>query len=239
MPVTIKGFIETSLIEWEGMLVSILFLPGCNYRCSYCHSPHLVYASEDMETIPTKVVMESLRRRKGWMDGVVVSGGEPTLQKGLKELLRRLKALGLKVKLDTNGSNPDVLEELLKERLLDCIAMDVKAPLREEEYSRATGRPCDVEALKRSIRLILQSGIEHEFRTTVCPGLLAEEGVGEIARDLLGTKRYVLQSFRPNNCLDPNMLGVEPYPEETLRKFKEIARGHLGHCLIRGEPSSY
>lgn len=237
MPVTIKGFIETSLIEWEGMLASILFLPGCNFRCSYCHSPHLVYSSEDMETIPLEVIMESLRKRRGWIDGVVISGGEPTLQKGLKELIRQLKALGLKVKLDTNGSNPNILAELLEEGLLDCIAMDVKAPLREEEYGKAAGGPCDVEALRRSIRIILQSGIEHEFRTTVCPGLLAEDGIGEIARDVRGTKRYVLQSFRPNNCLDPDMLEVKPYPAETLKKFREIVQYHLGHCSIRGEPS--
>lgn len=219
------------------MLASILFLPGCNFRCSYCHSPHLVYSSEDMETIPLEVIMESLRKRRGWIDGVVISGGEPTLQKGLKELIRQLKALGLKVKLDTNGSNPNVLAELLEEGLLDCIAMDVKAPLREEEYGKAAGGPCDVEALRRSIRIILQSGIEHEFRTTVCPGLLAEDGIGEIARDVRGTKRYVLQSFRPNNCLDPDMLEVKPYPAETLKKFREIAQDHLGHCSIRGELS--
>ncbi|MBI5125319.1 MAG: anaerobic ribonucleoside-triphosphate reductase activating protein [Planctomycetes bacterium] len=237
MPVTIKGFIETSLIEWEGMLASILFLPGCNFRCSYCHSPHLVYSSEDMETIPLEAIMESLRKRRGWIDGVVISGGEPTLQKGLKGLIGQLKALGLKVKLDTNGSNPSVLAELLEEGLLDCIAMDVKAPLREEEYGKAAGGPCDVEALRRSIRIILQSGIEHEFRTTVCPGLLAEDGIGEIARDVRGTKRYVLQSFRPNNCLDPDMLEVKPYPAETLKKFREIVQDHLGHCSIRGEPS--
>ncbi len=237
IPVTIKGFIETSLIEWEGMVVAILFLSGCNYRCSYCHSPHLVYSSEDLETIPAESVMESLRKRKGWLDGVVVSGGEPTLQKGLKELLRRLKALGLKVKLDTNGSNPGVLEGLLEEGLLDCIAMDIKAPLREETYSKTTGGPCNVEALRRSIRIILQSGIEHEFRTTVCPGLLTEENMAEMAKDLLGTKRYVLQSFRPNNCLDPSMLELKPYPAEILKKFKEIAQEYLEQCLIRGEPS--
>ncbi|HHT9119401.1 MAG TPA: anaerobic ribonucleoside-triphosphate reductase activating protein [Candidatus Hypogeohydataceae bacterium YC41] len=235
-PVTIKGFIETSLIEWEGKIVAILFLPGCNYRCSYCHSPHLVYSSQDMETIPTESVMESLRKRKGWVDGVVISGGEPTLQKGLKELIKRLKALGLKVKLDTNGSNPKVLEELLVEGLLDCVAMDVKAPLSEEAYSKVTGGPCDIEALRRSIRIILNSDIEHEFRTTVCPGFLTEEGVEVIAREVLGTKKYVLQSFRPNNCLDPSMLEVEPCPEETLKKFKEIVKGYLGHCFIRGEP---
>jgi pyruvate formate lyase activating enzyme len=236
MSVTIKGFIETSLIEWEGHLVSILFLSGCNYRCSYCHSPHLVNPSEDMETIPTEVVMENLKKRKGWIDGVVVSGGEPTLQKGLRELLRMIKALDLKVKLDTNGSNPAVLEGLLEEGLLDCVAMDIKAPLREEEYSRATGGYCNVEALRQSIRLILQSDIEHEFRTTVCPGLHAEQEMADIARDILGTKRYVLQSFRPNNCLDPRMLEVRPFPAETLKKYKEVVRTHLGHCSIRGEP---
>jgi pyruvate formate lyase activating enzyme len=238
MPVTIKGFIETSLIEWEGKIVSILFLPGCNFRCSYCHSPHLVYPSEDMETIPTEAVMESLRRRKGWIDGVVISGGEPTLQKGLKELIRMIRSLDLRVKLDTNGSNPEVLEELLQEGLLDCIAMDIKAPLREKDYSNAAGGPCNVEALRRSIRIILQSGREHEFRTTVCPGLLTEAGMEEIAMEIQGAGKYVLQSFRPNNCLDPVMLGIKPYPFETLQRFKEIAKGYLGNCFIRGEQTS-
>ncbi len=235
--ITIKGFLETSLIEWEGMLASVIFLPGCNYRCPYCHSPHLVYSSEEIEVIPTAAVMESLRKKKGWIDGVVISGGEPTLHRGLREFIRMLKALGLKVKLDTNGSNPDVLEGFLKEGLLDCVAMDIKAPLEERDYNRATGVSCDVEALKRSICIIIESGVEHEFRTTVCPGLLTEEGIGRIPQYISGAKRYVLQSFRPNNCLDTDMLEVKPYSVEILKRFKEVVKDSLSNCLLRGEPA--
>lgn len=235
MPVQIKGFIENSLIEWEGMICSIIFLSGCNFRCSYCHSPHLVDPPEDMETIPLEVVTDYLTKNRAWLDGVVISGGEPTLHNGLKELLKRLKALGLKVKLDTNGTNPTRLKELIEERLVDCIAMDVKAPLDDRSYSAASGSSCNVQDLRRSVRVIIESGLEHEFRTTVCPTFLGEKEIEDIARSLQGARRYVLQPFRPNNCLDRSMLIVTPYPLDKLRHFKEIAGSHVGCCYIRGE----
>ncbi|HHT9134012.1 MAG TPA: anaerobic ribonucleoside-triphosphate reductase activating protein [Candidatus Avalokitesvara rifleensis] len=235
MAVQIKGFIENSLIEWEGMISSIVFLSGCNFRCSYCHSPHLVNPTEDLETIPMEAVIGYLKKKRGWVDGVVVSGGEPTLHSGLKELLKELKALGLKVKLDTNGTNPALLEELIEDGLLDCVAMDIKAPLEDENYRKVAGTACSVHDLRRSVRVIIESGLEHEFRTTVCPSYLGEKEIEDIARTLRGAKRYVLQSFRPTNCLDPSMLEVTAYPPDKLRHFRKVAGAHVEGCRIRGE----
>ncbi|MFQ5956273.1 MAG: anaerobic ribonucleoside-triphosphate reductase activating protein [Candidatus Brocadiales bacterium] len=235
MPVPIKGFIENSLIEWEGMISSIIFLSSCNFRCSYCHSPDLVNPSEDIEAIPLETVKSYLKKNRAWVDGVVVSGGEPTLHSGLKELLRELKALGFKIKLDTNGTNPVLLEELIRDGLLDCVAMDIKAPLRDKNYQEAAGGPCNVQDLRRSVKVIIESGLEHEFRTTVCPSFLGEEEIKDIAHTLRGAKRYVLQSFRPSNCLDSSMLEVTPYRPDKLRYFREIAGAHVEDCRIRGE----
>lgn len=238
MPVQIKGFIENSLIEWEGMICSVLFLSGCNFRCPYCHAPHLVNPAENMETIPLEAVMGYLKKNRSWVDGVVISGGEPTIHSGLKELLRQLKALGLKIKLDTNGTNPALLEDFIKEGLLDCIAMDVKAPLEEKNYREVAGAACNVQDLKRSIKIIIESGLEHEFRTTVCPSYLGENEVEDIARTLQGAKKYVLQSFRPIICLDPDMTKETPYPLETLRQLREIASKHVEGSRVRGESDS-
>ncbi len=217
------------------MISSIIFLSGCNMRCTYCHSPHLVDPAEDMETIPLESVMGYLKKNTSWVDGVVISGGEPTLHSGLKELLKRLKAMELRVKIDTNGTNPDLLEDFVREGLVDCIAMDIKAPLEEENYWEVTKRHCNVQDIGRSVRVIIESGLEHEFRTTVCPSYLGEEEIEDIARSLRGAKRYVLQSFRPTNCLDQNMLSVTPYPPDKLKRFGEIARAHVEGCRVRGE----
>ncbi|MGR3295417.1 MAG: anaerobic ribonucleoside-triphosphate reductase activating protein [Candidatus Bathyanammoxibius sp.] len=236
MPVQIKGFIESSLIEWEGMISSVIFLSGCNLRCPYCHAPHLVNPSEDMETIPLESVMSYLKKNRRWIDGVVVSGGEPTIHSGLKELLRQLKDLGLKVKLDTNGTNPKLIEEFVEEGLLHCIAMDVKAPLKEKNYREVAGVPCNVQDIERSIKTIINSGLEHEFRTTVCPSYLGEDEVKGIARTLQGAQKYVLQSFRPTVCLDPDMTKETPYPIETLKQFRDVAGAHVEGTRVRGEP---
>lgn len=237
MAVQIKGFIKSSLIEWEGMISAVIFLPGCNFRCTYCHSPHLVNPAEDMDTILLESVISYLKNNT-WIDGVVISGGEPTLHTGLKELLKKLKDMRLKVKLDTNGTNPDLLEEFIRDGLLDCVAMDVKAPLKDESYREVTKWQGNVQDIRRSINVIIESGLEHEFRTTVCPSYLGEEEIKDIACSLQGAKRYVLQPFRPTNCLDSNMLKVVPYPPDTLKRLGETARAHLEGCRVRGEPET-
>ncbi len=235
MIIPIKGFIENSLIEWEGKIVSIIFLPTCNLRCPYCHAPHLVQTPNDLESIPVDAVIDKIRQNAGWVDGVVVTGGEPTSHKHLDEFLTLLKDTGVMVRLDTNGTNPRIVEDFIARKLLDCVAMDVKAPLRQEKYEMVSGVPCNIGDIRESIRIIMESGIEYEFRTTVCPSQLDGDDIEEIARTIQGAGRYVLQAFRPNHCLDAGMLKIEPYSAEILRGFAARAGAYVGSCCVRGE----
>ncbi|MBE7445736.1 MAG: anaerobic ribonucleoside-triphosphate reductase activating protein [Planctomycetia bacterium] len=235
MIIPIKGFIENSLIEWEGKIVSIIFLPSCNLRCPYCHAPHLVQTPNELESIPVDAVVGKIRQNLGWVDGVVVTGGEPTSHKQLDAFLALLKDTGIVVRLDTNGTNPQTLKDLLARKLLDCIAMDIKAPLQKAKYELVSGVPCNIEDIKKSIRIIMESGIEYEFRTTVCPSQLDGDDVEEISRTIEGASRYILQGFRPNHCLDSKMLKIEPYPVETLKGFAACAGKYVDYCCVRGE----
>lgn len=233
--IPIAGYIENSLIEWEGNIVSIIFLHPCNLRCHYCHSPHLVQPSNKLETIPVENILSAIRRNKGWVDGVVITGGEPTLCKNLDELAGLFGSLGIKVRIDSNGTNPDILADLIKRKLIQCVAMDIKAPLREEKYEEVVGATINLSNIKRSIELIMNNGIEYEFRTTVCPTFLDESDIVEIARSIEGARRYILQGFKPNNCLNSEMLNTTPYPIETLRRFAESAKAYVKNCFVRGE----
>ncbi|MGQ3686264.1 MAG: anaerobic ribonucleoside-triphosphate reductase activating protein [Candidatus Loosdrechtia sp.] len=235
MDIPIKGFIENSLIEWEGKIVSILFLPTCNLRCPYCHAPHLIQTPEELESIPPDVVISKIWKSCGWVDGVVISGGEPTLHKHLSVLIQSLKETGIRVRLDTNGTNPYMLEYLIRRNLLDCVAMDIKAPLRKEKYEQIAGTSCNIEDIKKSIQIIMQSGIEYEFRTTVCPSQLDGDDIEDIAMAIQGAQRYIIQSFRPGHCLDTGMVTAAPYPAETLRDFAAHANKYVNYCCVRGE----
>lgn len=235
MIIPIKGFIENSLIEWEGKIVSIIFLPACNLRCPYCHAPHLVQTPNELESIPVDAVIGKMRQNVGWVDGVVVTGGEPTTHKQLDAFLTLLKDTGVVVRLDTNGTNPQAIKDLIARKLLDCIAMDIKAPLQKAKYELVSGVPCNIEDIKKSIRIIMESGIEYEFRTTVCPSQLDGDDIEEIARTIEGARRYILQGFRPNHCLDAKMLKIEPYPAGTLRGFAACAGKYVDYCCVRGE----
>ncbi|MDE2216129.1 MAG: anaerobic ribonucleoside-triphosphate reductase activating protein [Planctomycetota bacterium] len=235
MVVPIKGFIENSLIEWEGKIASIIFLPTCNLRCPYCHAPHLVQTPNELESIPIDAVINKVRQNHGWIDGVVVTGGEPTSHKNLDTLLKLLKDIGIMVRLDTNGTNPNILKDLIDRGLLDCVAMDIKAPLLKEKYEQITGVLCNVEDIMKSIHIIMESGIEYEFRTTVCPSQLDGDDIEKIAKAIKGAGRYVIQSFRPNHCLDTKMLRIEPYSVEILRDFATSASKYVDYCCVRGE----
>jgi len=230
----ISGFIPSSLIEWQGKIASVLFLPGCNLRCRYCHSADLVLHADKLPDIHWEEVRQSLDSRKDWLDGAEVTGGEPTLHPELPELLEALKRLGLAVKLDTNGTRPGVVEELIGRGLVDYVAMDLKAPL-DERYHTLTATECELDALRDSVQLLLKTDTDHEFRTTVCPAFTDEEEMSAIAREIEGARRLVLQPFRPVGCLDPEMLGVTPYSPEKLQSLAELARPHVQECWVRGQ----
>jgi pyruvate formate lyase activating enzyme len=186
-----------------------------------------------MPTLPEEEVWDFLSRRVGLINGVVATGGEPTLQAGLAPFLRRVRELGLDVKLDTNGYRPDVLAALLDEGLVDYVALDVKAP--PEKYPLLAGRAdMDLTRVKRSIALLQSSTTSHEFRTTVVPGLLIEEDIEEIARWIAGAERYVLQQFRPLGTLDPALEKVPPYPIERLRAMAQDAGRWVAQVTMRG-----
>ncbi|MDR4503663.1 MAG: anaerobic ribonucleoside-triphosphate reductase activating protein [Candidatus Scalindua sp.] len=234
MTIKIKGFIENSLIEWPGNIVSIIFLPYCNLRCPYCHATHLVKEPNELECIPVESVTRKIEQNRNWLDGVVVTGGELTLHHDLDRLISTFKAMGLRIRIDTNGTNPHVIENFIQRGLIDCVAMDIKAPLHEEKYREAAGGPCNVVDIEKSIRLIMDSGIEYEFRTTVCPTFLDGSDIVQIAQSIAGSSSYILQTFRPNNCLDDRMLNVVPYSEEEMAGFAREAQKFVKNCFVRG-----
>jgi len=230
----IKGFLPTSLIEWEGRLSCALFLPGCNFRCPFCHASDLVLRPDELEDVALGTVIEHLRANRGWVDGVVVSGGEATVHPGLPALLGVLHEHVGGVKLDTNGSRPEVVAELIEAGLVNAVAMDVKAPL-DGRYSAVAGVPVDPEAIRATIALLRSRGIEHEFRTTVVPGLHTARDMVDIARELGPSETLVLQQFAPLNCIDPAYGELLPFTRDQLRDMASAATEFVSRCRLRGE----
>lgn len=200
-----------------------------------CHNAELATRPRELPTLPAKEIWGFLERRAGLIEGVVISGGEPTLQPTLLSFLRQLRNHNpaMKVKLDTNGYRPDVLAALLDENVVDYVAMDVKAP--SGKYALLAGREgLDMVRLTQSIELLRGGRCDYEFRTTVVPGLLVERDVEEIARWIEGAKRYVLQQFRPQGTLDPGLETVAPYPRECLQQMAARAEQWVEHVSLRG-----
>lgn len=217
--VEIKGLQKTSLIDYPDRVSCVVFLPSCNFRCPYCQNPDLINRPNELPTLAEKDFFAFLEKRAKVLDGVVITGGEPTIFRGLPEFIRKIKQRNLLVKLDTNGTRPELIEKLLKENLLDYIAMDIKAPL--EKYDDVAGVKVDKKKIRKSIEIIKSSGVGYEFRTTVVPKLLSEEDVVKIGQELKGSKKYVIQQFRPLVTLDPAFQKEKPYPKE---KLQEMAR---------------
>jgi pyruvate formate lyase activating enzyme len=233
--IPIKGFQKTSLIDYPPYTASIIFIGGCNFRCPYCHNHDLVLRSGEMPTINEEEIFDSIIDRKAWIDAVEITGGEPTLYPDLKRLVKRIKEMGLKVKLDTNGTNPNLVWDMLEEKLLDYIAMDIKAPLNK--YENAVFVPVDIENIKRSISLIMNSGINYEFRSTVMPKLMTKESLIEIAEQISGAKKFVIQQFRINetqSVLDPLFFkGEISYSRQELHELKKLIEPYFGVVEVR------
>jgi len=230
----IKGFIENSLLEWEGRLSCVIFLPGCNLRCAYCHAGYLLDADK-LPTIPRQTVFDALRKHTGWLDAAVITGGEPTLHgEELVEFIQELRDLGVEVMVETNGTRPEFLESLMEDGYLDAVSMDVKAPLTPQDYRRVTGTDVDMGCIRRSIRAILDSGVEHEFRVTVVPGLIGREELARIAPELKGAQTVALQNFQPTHCLSHALCIVRPYMPEQMDALGELMEPFAERVIIRG-----
>ncbi len=231
--IPIKGFIETSFSDWDGKISSVIFLAGCNFRCPYCHNATLVVNPDSLPDLSYKKIKDFLVSHRDWIDGVVISGGEPTLYEKLTELIKEIKEMGFLIKLDTNGSNPQRLRDLIGQKLLNYVAMDLNAPL-DEKYHQLSGTTVNLEKIKESMNLLLESKIDYEFRTTVVPNLLDEEDIAEIASSIQGAKNYVLQQFNPKETLDPSLRKVAPYPKEKLQQMVARAKDFVANVHLRG-----
>ena len=210
----VGGLQRSSLSDFPGLISAIVFTRGCGFRCPYCHNPELVDPSRYAPEFPLPALWKFLRSRRGLLKGVVVTGGEPTTHADLPEFLAELKDMGFAVKLDTNGTNPRLLLRVMAERLVDFIAMDIKAP--PALYAATVNAAVDMKDILRSIELVLGSGLPHEFRTTWVPSLLTGGDILAIAGLLKGCDRYVLQSFRPTGVLDPSLESRPPRDDSLL-----------------------
>jgi len=211
----IGGFQKVSLIDYPGRISAVVFTQGCNFRCPFCHNPELVDPERYEGLIPEADILSFLEKRRGRLDAVVITGGEPTMQPELIPFIIHVRAMGYRVKLDTNGTLPDLLEEMLDRKLLDYVAMDIKAPL--ERYGEVTRTKADSLRISRSISLVMGSGIDYEFRTTAVKSLLAPEDIDEIVRLIPGAKRFVLQKFIPTKTLDRSYLNESSYSDGEIK----------------------
>jgi pyruvate formate lyase activating enzyme len=230
--VEIKGLEKFASRDFPGYISSTVFLGGCTFRCPYCHNADLVLRPETIQTTPMDIFLSYLDGRKGWLEGVCISGGEPLLQEDLEDLVRVVRDRGLLVKLDTNGSFPERLEKLLRDKLLDWVAMDVKAPL--ERYREVTRSNVEVEAIVRSADLVRHSGIRSTFRTTVVPGLVGRDDIVKIGEWLRGAETYLIQQFVPQTTIDPAYLAKKPYNSEELEALVEAARPFFKEARLEG-----
>jgi pyruvate formate lyase activating enzyme len=232
----IKGFIETSLLDWPGRIASVLFLGGCNFRCPICHNRDLAVAPHKLPNFPKKEIIARLVRKRKWLDGVTITGGEPTIYPGLIALIEDVRRLGLRVKLDTNGYNPAVLSDLLARKLVDAVYMDVKAPLTSRAYAVAAGKRVNIEKIRESIEILKASAAEVVFRTVAIPGRVEEPELALIRESLGEFHAYMVQSFRNACVLDAVCEELPEFGLERLERMRaefEVSPATLrcGACL--------
>ena len=216
----IGGLQRVSLNDYPGKICATVFTQGCNFRCPYCHNPELVDPDRYGPVLPEEEVLSFLSKRRGKLEAVTVTGGEPTLQKDLSRFLRELKEMSYLVKLDTNGSNPDTLSNLIDKQLVDYIAMDLKGPLRK--YGQMTAAKVDASRIRRSLELIATSGIAYEFRTTVVRSQLGLEDFASMAKEIRQARLYVLQPFVASKTLDSAFLSEASYTPEEFSTLREV-----------------
>lgn len=227
----IHGFNKTTLLDYPGHVAATVFTGGCNFRCPFCHNGDLVLNPTAQPKVPEEEVFAHLEKRRGILEGVCITGGEPTLQPDLPDFIKKIKSLGYPVKLDTNGYEPAVLQRLLEEGALDYVAMDVKAS--PENYAKASGRPgLEFSRIEESIGILKNCGIPYEFRTTVVRGIHTAAEFHALGRLLKGSRVCYLQVFRENENVIRQ--GFESFPEEIMAEIREIMKNYIDKVELRG-----
>lgn len=229
----IRGLFKTSLVDYPGKISSVVFTGGCNLRCGYCHNPELALNSPSLEQIEDEDVLSFLERRKGLIDGITVSGGEPAMDRGLIPFLEKAKSLGLLVKLDTNGFFPRVISECSEKKLIDYAAVDVKTS--PEKYPSLTGREVSFNDVLATLEILKKNRVDHEIRTTCVPGFASVEDIKKIGEAVGHAERYYLQQFvNTNVLLDSGIRVLAPYTPDYLKELKTEAEKFSDFCAIRG-----
>ncbi|MDI6882966.1 MAG: anaerobic ribonucleoside-triphosphate reductase activating protein [Patescibacteria group bacterium] len=229
---------KLTLIDYPGKLACTVFLAGCNYRCIFCYNPELVLPKEieKQSKISEKEFFQFLKKRKGMLEGVTIGGGEPMVNEDLPEFCQKIKKLGYQIKIDTNGSNPEMLRELIDQKLVDCVAMDIKAP--KEKYPEVIGfKNCSryylLSKIEDSINILKENKIDYEFRSTVCPKLLSKKDILEIVHWLAPAKKYFLQNFKGGKTIDPRYKNFKPYSQNYLLEIQKAISPFFETCQIR------
>ncbi|MBN2203342.1 MAG: anaerobic ribonucleoside-triphosphate reductase activating protein [Candidatus Aenigmarchaeota archaeon] len=226
----IKGLEKQTVLDYPGKLACTIFLFGCNFRCGYCHNPELL-TEDGRPEIQQEEILKFLEERKGFLDGVCITGGEPTINKDLPEFIYKIKELGFDVKLDTNGSNPDMIKSLVEKNLIDYIAMDIKAPI--DSYDIASCVKVDKDKILESVNVI-KNFPEHEFRTTAVPGIFTKEDARKISEWLKGSKKFFIQNFRGIKTFDKTFENKKSFTKEELESFQKLMKPYFEKCEIRG-----
>ena len=224
---TIKGLQKLTLLDYPGTLAAIVFAGGCNFRCPFCHNGTLVVGNEG--DIDIEELFSFLDSRKTKLSGVVISGGEPTLYPDLPDFIRRIRSLGYKVKLDTNGTNPEMIKALVGEGLVDYVAMDIKNS--PEAYEKTAGAKVDIEKIRESASFLLSGGVEYEFRTTIVRQLHTHEDMKKIGEWIKGAKRYFLQSYKHTDGVIS--AGLDAHTTKTVAEFLELVLPYVPNAQIR------
>ena len=228
----LKGLQKTTLLDYPEKLACTVFTGGCNFRCPFCHNASLVLRPSDVDEISEESFFSYINKRKGLLDGVCITGGEPLLNKDIEDFISRIKSLGFLVKLDTNGAFPDRLEALLDKGLVDYVAMDVKNSPAKYAITAGLEDKLDLSLIERSIKIIMNKAPDYEFRTTVVRELHTEEDIEEISKWLVGTRRYFLQKYVDSG--DILLDGYSAYSDSQMQELHAIACKNIPHAILRG-----
>jgi pyruvate formate lyase activating enzyme len=229
---TIGGLQKTSLLDYPDKISAIIFTVGCNFRCGFCYNSHLVTETDKAEIIPEEKIFKFLESRRKTLDAVVITGGEPTLHPDLPEFIQKIKTLGYLVKLDTNGTNPAMLAVLINSKLVDYLAMDIKGPL--PKYDKIVKVNVDASKLKKSIKLLITSGLPYEFRSTLLPALHSKDDLLDMSQTIAGADKYFLQKFMPTDSLnDPIFHSLKSFTDREMADLAKVCAPNVKECLVR------
>lgn len=229
----IGGLQKLTLIDYPGKIAATVFLMGCNFRCAFCYNSDIVLPEKikKQNIIPQKDFFNFLKKRRDLLDAVCIGGGEPTIDKDLPSFIKKIKKMGFLVKLDTNGTNPKMLRYLIDKKLVDYVAMDIKAP--KEKYDLICQKKVNIKNIEKSIKILKEGKVDYEFRTTIVPTLHTKEDILQILKWIRPSKKYYLQNFSPKTTINLKLESVKPYSQDYLLEIQKLIAPFFETCQIR------